>query len=527
MRPSAWFAALTLLLLPATAVAQDQAAVSAPLPVEAAAPEPEAEPVPDAAPPPADPLASSPPAPPESLQPSPAAREIFDRYVPAMVLVRYIANVSGAEGGVRSARQIGVLVDADGLVLLGGHLQALNMKPFDFHVRTGHGDDTTEHDGKLLSRVGPLNVSYVRIVRKDDAASDTEETAETPADEDRDTTRNPFPFVAFDADPTVEIGDPVWVFGILPEQAGSAFSLREQHVVAILEEPSTVYVVDGTPTPGENGGLVINRAGDAIGVLGYELSQQQGGEVYVRHNLPLIFPAATLRASIAKPREETPDQADESWFGILIQPLRDDFKEYFGLEEETGCIVSNVVAGSPAERAGLARGDIIVALNGEPVDVPNDLALLTFTRAIRDLPVGTTVTVQYLRDGEPHEVTADLEAQPKMAAKADTMSQPAWGLRVRELTQDIIYILNLPRDLTGVVVDKVEQGGPAQAAGLQPGDVIRDLNGHLLDDLADYRESTDQLAGMRSDSIVLFVQRGSRTGFTKIEPDWSLPPREE
>ena len=462
----------------------------------------------------AAPEPEAPPAP-----PLPTAQVLYDRYVDALPIVSYQVTVP-QDGSVRSAHQLGMVVDPDGVVLIGGHLQSLHAKPFNFSVTIG--DEV--YPGELLRRVGQLNVSYVRIKpmksTPDTDAAGTEE-------EDADAGPPPFAAVALEEGVELQVGEAVWVMGMLPEQTGYAKQIRMQRIAAVLEDPSTVYLLDGTPVPGEAGGLVLTLDGRPAGVVGYELSRQQGGEVYVRHGLPLVFRAEELNTSIAEPREATTDKQKEAWFGILIQPLNAGFKAYFELEDETGCIISNVVRESPAEAAGLLRGDIIVEFQGEPVDVPHDLAVLTFTRSIRDLPIGTEVALKYLREGELQEATVTLGPVPKTAAKADTFKQPAWGLRVRELTDDIVYLLNLQPDITGVVVDTVDPGGPAQGAGLAPGDLIREVNGLPVEDLADYRDSSAQLAGMLTEKIVLFVQRGPRTGFTTLEPDWRLPASED
>ncbi len=449
--------------------------------------------------------------------PLPTAQELFDRYAPRLAIVRYAAKVGQQDGALRTAHQLGVLVNAEGLLLLPGHVQAMNLKPRNFRIKLGE----EWYDGELLRREGPLNVSYARIVPPD-AEADAEE-------EDAAGTSAPVypPPVTFAEPVPLSIGDAVWVFGMLPEQAGRAKQLRRRRIAAILDEPSTVYVLDGPPTPAEAGGLVLTLDGRPAGVVGYELSRQQGGEIYLRHGLPLVFPAAQIATSLAEPREAETTATTQAWFGILMQPLHNDFKQYFGLEDETGFIISNVVRDSPAERAGLQRGDIVVEFDGEPVDVPNDLAVLTFTRGIRDRPIGTPIPMQYLRDGVLHDGTVELAAVPKTAAKADVIRQPAWGLQVRELTQDVVYLLNLPPDITGVVVDGVEPGGPAQGAGLRPGDIVREINSSPVDGLGAYGDATDQLAGMRSEKIVLFVQRGQRTGFTTLEPDWRLPARDD
>lgn len=440
--------------------------------------------------------------------------DMLERYAPTLPVLVYAAEVPGAQG-IRTAHQIGVLVGKDGLVMMPGHLQALNTKVSNLKT-TIEGEP---YDGDLLERVGDLNVSYVQLrpaAGAKTAQAGDEAKSKPPA----------LDAVTFPEHAEVRVGDPVWVFGILPEQAGYALRLTRYRVIAELDEPSTVYVLDSPTNPGEAGGLVLDAAGRPLGVVGYELSPQQGGEVYVRYGLPLLFPAETLRESMAQPRgREAPSGPGQAWFGILIQPVTRDLALYFENPDLTGCIVSNVVRGSPAEAAGLRRGDIITEYQGKPLDIPNDLAVLSFTREIRNEPIGSTVSLKYLRDGQVHEAAVTLAERPKTTAKAEALEQPAWGLTVRELTNDVIYLLNLPPDLTGVVVAHVEEGGPGQAAGLRPGDVLLRLNGQDILDLADYEESTDQLASARPEKVILFVRRGSQTSFTTLEPDWSLPAK--
>jgi serine protease Do len=163
---------------------------------------------------------------------------------------------------------------------------------------------------------------------------------------------------------------------------------------------------------------------------------------------------------------------------------------------------------------GLERGDVITQLNGQPVQGANDLKL-----KVGEMRPGTTVHLKVLRNGAARDVTMTLGEQPENQQRAGAGSgeqQPTLmqGVAVQDLTPDILQQLGLPGDTKGVVVANVASGSAAEAAGLQRGDVIEQVNRHPVDSVSQYEREV-RAAG--NQTIVLLVNRGGSTAFVVVQ----------
>ena len=178
-------------------------------------------------------------------------------------------------------------------------------------------------------------------------------------------------------------------------------AIHTRHVGSILEKPRTTYCIDESVSFGLVGGPVINERGQIVGVVGFDMSAAEGGDLYVRSGHPLIYQASLFKKYIDDPPQEDHADADkdDAWLGVFTQPLTDDMAEYWGIPEEGGIVVNTVVPESPAFRAGLQMGDVIIDANGVTLSAKQDREVLGFTKLIRETGADTEITLRYYRGG--------------------------------------------------------------------------------------------------------------------------------
>ena len=191
------------------------------------------------------------------------------------------------------------------------------------------------------------------------------------------------------------------------------------------------------------------------------------------------------------------------WLGVSVQGITPELAQQFGLEKDYGSLVANVVEGSPAEEAGLMRGDVITEFNGKPVDEPYHLRNIVAST----LP-GDEIEVKIIRDGETETFTVTIGDLPSAdGQKPTTFKNALKGVSVQDLNAEIMRQLSLPDKIRGVVVSDIEGGSPAETA-LLPGDVILEINRRAISNLEDYEAIVSKIKSGK-DVLLLVFRRGS------------------
>jgi serine protease Do len=190
------------------------------------------------------------------------------------------------------------------------------------------------------------------------------------------------------------------------------------------------------------------------------------------------------------------------WLGVSIQPLTPELAKSFGAKDDTGVLIADVLPDGPAARAGLQAGDIILEFNGKKTESPADLQ-----RAVGLAAPGATAKAKIWRDHAERTVELKIGDAPdeREAAVRPGGSRSLLGIEVRPITPEIARQLNL-RSTEGVVVTRVEDGSGAAEAGVQRGDVIREINRQRVRNLADFERLTKGLK--EGDRLTLLLQRG-------------------
>ncbi len=247
-----------------------------------------------------------------------------------------------------------------------------------------------------------------------------------------------------------------------------------------IEDYEDFIQTDASINPGNSGGPLLNIYGEVVGINTAIVASGQG----IGFAIPI-----NMARQIADQLIETGEVA-RGWLGVSIQPLSPELAESFGLDKVTGALVNQVLPGTPAERAGLKRGDILLAFNGKPIRGVRDLQL-----QVAGTGAGNTAELQVLREGRRLTLKVTLAAQRAEAASAPPGNGAGLGLIVAPAEAG-----------EGVVVQSVTEASPAAEAGVRTGDVILTVDREEVNDLASFRRAVKDLKSGKN--VVLLLRRG-------------------
>ncbi len=266
---------------------------------------------------------------------------------------------------------------------------------------------------------------------------------------------------------------------------------------------------DAAINPGNSGGALVDVQGALIGINTAILSGN-GGNQGIGFAVPINM-ARQVMGRLVKD-----GKVIRGWLGVVIQPVTPPIAKAMKLEKNEGALIGDVTPGSPAAKAGIKRGDVVVAINGERISEARDLSL-----KVSMLPPGTTVHLKVMRDGRAVEVPVVLGEQPseRTALALGSEAKPGAsnameGVEVEDITPPIRRQLGLPARMTGVIVTGVEPGSRAGEAGLRPGDIIQEVNRRPVASMSEFEHAVRQ--GGR-DATLLLINRGGNTLFVVIE----------
>nr|MBA3634720.1 Do family serine endopeptidase [Acidobacteriota bacterium] len=266
---------------------------------------------------------------------------------------------------------------------------------------------------------------------------------------------------------------------------------------------------------GNSGGALINLNGELIGINSQIVSEQGGGNIGIGFSIPSNMAKSVMEQLLKD------GKVHRGMLGVNIQNVTEEVARSLDLKDVRGVIVSNVQSGSAAEKAGIKRGDIITAINGEAIEDSNVLR----NKVAGTLP-GTEIKVTVLRDGREQEFTATLEEFKTQGVKPDNLEEGnndlgnsnengKLGLSLQPLTPQTARQLNLPPDTTGVVVTDVDPNGIAAETGIRHGDVILEINRQSVTSLEDVKSALDK-SGDRP--VLLLIARKGQTIYLTVTP---------
>lgn len=223
--------------------------------------------------------------------------------------------------------------------------------------------------------------------------------------------------------------------------------------------------------------------------------------------------------------EDPPRELPKAWIGIATQPVMQKLAEKLGFADAQGYRITRVYPRTRAAEADLCVGDLITALDGEPLRLRGMQDAGQLARRIRRLEIGREAKLTLLRDGQEREVTLALEATRLTPEEAIRDRNENFELTVREVTFFDRDENQWDDSIQGVIVEQVEPVGWAGLGGVRGGDLIMRIQGRAITSLEDYRDMMKEIEKDKPERVVMLVLRGVRTNFQFIEPDWG--PGEE
>ncbi len=291
----------------------------------------------------------------------------------------------------------------------------------------------------------------------------------------------------------LEVGE--WVLAI-----GSPFGLERTATQGIVSAvgrnlPSGTYVPfiqsDVAVNPGSSGGPLFNLRGEVVGINS-QIYSSTGGYMGLSFAIPI-----KLAMQVVEQIKST-GEVTRGWLGVLLQAVNNDLADAFKLDRPRGALVAQILPDSPAASAGFKQGDIILRYGGEPVEDSSQLP-----RMIGVTPVGKTVAMSILRNGEPLEIKATiarLEAAEEAVSTMDEHSDPLLQITVADLSNE--QRRGLGADERGVLVATLDEG-PAANAGLYPDDIILEINYKPVKSASQFVELVKELPKGKAVSVLV------------------------
>jgi serine protease Do len=421
--------------------------------------------------------------------------DVVEAVSPAVVTV---SNVRGAGAddlgglfdrffrGRRGERMIrghgsGFIIEPDGLILTNNHVVD---SADQLIVRLGDG---REFDAEVVRRDEQTDIALLRI----DAAN--------------------LPTARLGDSDAMRVGD--WVLAI-----GSPFRQQLEHSVSagIISGKSRGDIgiagyedflqTDAAVNPGNSGGPLVNLRGEVVG-MNTAIATQNGQYQGVSFAIPINFASDIVQRLLRDGR------VTRAWLGVTIRNVVPEVAEANGLDRPEGVQIQEVLEDGPAERAGLRRGDVIVAMDGAPT-----ARVSSFRNRVSLSEPGQHVEFDVLRDGAPRTVTAELgELTPEMLAELRNAPRPLPGDRtpgelgfaLSDLTPRLRARYDVDDRTEGVLVAHIDPGSAAENAGLEPGDVIGSVNRRRVRSVDEFEEAVERMPDDRA--LALRVKRGPRS----------------
>ncbi|TPM51177.1 DegQ family serine endoprotease [Mesorhizobium sp. B2-2-4] len=363
-----------------------------------------------------------------------------------------------AQPRAQSSLGSGVLVDPSGVIVTNFHV----IKDADeVKVATADGREFTS---KVMLKDETLDLAVLKI------ESD-----------------KPFPVIAIGDSDALEVGDLVLAignpFGVgQTTTSGIVSALARSHIG--VSDSGYFIQTDAAINPGNSGGALINMGGQLVGI-NTAIFSRSGGSI----GIGFAIPANMVRA-FADAAKAGLDFFERPYIGAEFEAVTPQIAESLGMEKPAGALVSSVDASGPAGKAGLKPGDVVLQINGRPVE---SIEALDYRMAT--LSIGTKANFAVLTKGQQAAMDIALERAPEGAKPSEVTlhgRSPFSGAKVAELSPRLAQKLGLRTDIKGVTVVDINRDSPAADFGFQPGDIVREVNGTTIDTAATLAQASQQ-----------------------------------
>ena len=379
----------------------------------------------------------------------------------------------------------GVIVTKDGYILTNNHV----IDNAD-EVKVQVGDDGDEYTAKVVGKDPKTDIAVLKIDAKGES----------------------FPVVTVADSDKIEVGDVVLA-------VGNPFGIGQTVTMGIVSatgratlgmEYEDFIQTDAAINPGNSGGALVDAQGRLVGINTAILSRS-GGNQGIGFAVPMDLAKSVMESLIEHGR------VIRGFMGVNIQDVTPGLAEQFDLEDRDGALVSDVTPDSPAEKAGIKSGDVIVEFNGNPVNDSRDLKL-----QVAQTSPGKKVPFKVARNGKVKELSVTLKEFPQDKAFASADRPDASnsedvldGVTVDDITRELRKKMNIPSHVEGVIVSDVQPASPAFEAGLRPGDVIQELNRSPIESAEDAVAKSEEI---ENEPVLLRVWREGGSRFVVVKP---------
>jgi serine protease Do len=366
----------------------------------------------------------------------------------------------------------GFIISNDGQILTNNHVveDADQIK-----VKLADGK---EFDGKIIGRDPKTDLALIKIKESKDL--------------------KPLKLGNSDA---IRVGS--WVLAV-----GSPFGLEQTVTAGIVSAKGRVIgsgpydnfiQTDASINPGNSGGPLINMQGEVIGINTAIIASGQGIGFAIPINL-----ATDIASQLQKHGRVT-----RGLLGVTIQDITPELAKSLGLDKTKGALVSQVLPGESADKAGMKQGDVIVNFDGRNIENSHELPLI-----VAGTKIGKETTVTVIRDGKELKLKATIgEMEDEKAASIKSPGQPSLGVNLQTLTPQIARELGI-KQTVGVVVTGVESGSPADQAGIKTGDVIGSVNRKPVKNASEFAKEVERVK--KGESLLLLIHRGQSALFVAV-----------
>lgn len=357
----------------------------------------------------------------------------------------------------------GVIVDSNGYVLTNNHVIR------GAEEITVTLSDKREFKGKVVGTDQKTDLAVIKI------------------DAER------LPVIRIGDSDSLKIGETVFAIG-------NPFGLTQTVTVGIVSATGRANVgiadyedfiqTDAAINPGNSGGALVNIRGELIGI-NTAIFSTSGGYQGIGFAIPSNMAKVVMESLIKQGR------VVRGWLGVSIQPLTNDLVKQFNLRDDNGVLVGDVVEDSPAEKAGIQRGDVIIEFKGREVKDVRQLRNM-----VADSSPGSTVTVKLIRDGKVKTVEVQVaEMASDVPGESQAVDNRFRGVSVQSLTPQLKESLKIPKRIAGVVVTDIDADSPAEGI-LQRNDIIMEIGRKPIRSIKDYEEA---VSGIRQDESILLL----------------------